>query len=565
MNKIQVTDYYVQIIADSNDEDFLRLLEEDGGIFKMRSKNTYRCSLHKLPEVLKVLRNIDSVDALYEKGFSGSLCYIYEQEIQRRERTRLLKELGPDNDSKELWRHQQLGVELAQVNKRYNFFYDTRTGKTRMAYQIMQNALMAGTAKRCLVIVRSAIIQSWLSDAKEFPALKVVAYYKNDKQKQQALHSPSHIILWSTGMFVDSLELLKSLNFDMCFFDESSDLKNHRSKTSKAAKELGMCIPSWYNLSATPAPNNESEYYTQMQIVDPYCFNPARTYFVSKYFDNVSRNENYEKLRIRSDMKQAFMQIVEDSSIFVDQNVMPTAGKEWHTISYELSDTLQNAYSTMCSNMYVDIEGIEITASMAAALRAKLSQLTSGFIMDTDAIKDNKVMRKLGLNDEKKQEIHVLDEQNRLSVLQTILQKIGDTKVVIWTNYTEEFNSIRTILGENAKYIRGGCPTKDKEEAINLFKNGSLQYLVCHPLSIGMGINLTEAYNVIYYSLTDSWEALKQSSERTCGHINVQPNKCHYWVIQANSTVDEIIYKNVMNKCDSTTAFLNHLKAVALQ
>ena len=102
-----------------------------------------------------------------------------------------------------------------------------------------------------------------------------------------------------------------------------------------------------------------------------------------------------------------------------------------------------------------------------------------------------------------------------------------------------------------------------------MFKHGSLQYLVCHPLSVGMGINLTESCNEVYYSINDSWEALKQSSERIAGHINIQPRKCHYWVLQAQSPsgdalVDTLVYKNVSNKRDASTGFLDYLKAGVL-
>ena len=63
-----------------------------------------------------------------------------------------------------LWKHQCLGIELAQINRRYNFFYDTRTGKTLMMLRIMHDRLVSGEAKRCLVICPSAIVKAWLND-----------------------------------------------------------------------------------------------------------------------------------------------------------------------------------------------------------------------------------------------------------------------------------------------------------------------------------------------------------------------------------------------------------------
>lgn len=558
-NKIQVTDYYIQIIADNQDADFLRLLSLVDGIEAMRSKNTYRCSLRKIREVLYILRGIEDSSTL-----TDNIKLLYENEIVRSSQTEFLKEFGTSTNSDWLWPHQCLGIDLARVNRRYNFFYDTRTGKTPMALKIMYEALSEQRARRCLVICPSAIIQSWQADAnKWFPQMKVATYYGTPAQKQKALSTPAHIVLWSAEILINTSELLKKIPFDLCFFDESSKLKNYSSQISKATLELSKTIPRWYNLSATPAPNGEYEYYTQMLLVDPYVFNNARTKFVLKYFDNISRSKNYEKLVIKPNMKAEFTDIIQSYSLYVDQAVMPTAGKEWHTVTYPLTSSTVETYNKMCSEMAAEVEGALITADMAAAMRAKLNQITSGFLMDTNAIKENKISKMLK-EDEELTEIYRLGDNTRIETLSKLLKSFGNEKVVIWANYKQEFKMIEELLGRSARYIRGGSSIGEKEQCIKEFKQGSLQYLVCHPLSLGFGVNLTESHIAVYYSLNDSWEAFKQSSERIYGHINVQASKCHYYILQAKETVNELIYKNIMNKRDLSTGLLDHLKVGVL-
>lgn len=557
MNRILVNEYYVTIIADSTDKDFLHFLSfaatADILVDKQRSRDTYNCSLRALPEILKMLRPtvpVESMPEIFRRK--------YYKEITRRERTALLKQYGPDNTHPFLWTHQQLGVELAEVNDRYGFFYDTRTGKTMMSYQIMLNALRNG-AKRAVVICPSAIIKSWKDDAKQFPQLKVAAYYGDSIDKANALRTPCHIMLWSMEIAADCLNMLKAAKFDLCFVDESSKLKNRKSKISEAMLELSREIPRWYCLSATPAPNGEYEYYTQIKCIDPYAFPDAVGHFENRYFNDLSRNKNYKKLVIKPELKQSFMDMIAEYSIYVDQSVMPTAGKEWFTVGFELPTELKQYYDRMRTEMYAEVGGVTITADMAAAMRAKLNQITSGFIMDTDAIKENKLNKLRGTYADEKERYRLSDY--RIDELDTLLKSFGDKKVVIWANYQEEFEMIEDLLGTRARYIRGGCGVRDKEAYIDLFRNGNLQYLVCHPLSIGMGNNFTVSHTVVYYSMTDSWEALKQSSERVAGHISVQPNKCQYYIMLAKGSVDELIYDNVTHKRDDSTGFLNHLEA----
>lgn len=82
MSKIQVTKKYIQIVADNCDAGFLRLISEVSGIYPVRAKDTYRCSLQKLPEVLKSLRGIESSEQL-----PLPIKEIYDAEILRRRAT----------------------------------------------------------------------------------------------------------------------------------------------------------------------------------------------------------------------------------------------------------------------------------------------------------------------------------------------------------------------------------------------------------------------------------------------------------------------------------------------
>lgn len=558
MNKLVVTHHYIKIIADSTDI-ALQELMQTVSVELSRSKNTYYTSIHNLVVVLQIFRNISSEEQITDELIKER--YIYEK--HRVAATNELKRLGPQETSNELWGHQQLGVEIARVNDRYAFFYDTRTGKTRMSYQIMYEALAAGKVKRCVVICPSTIIQDWLSDAKQFPQLKVVAYYGTPKQKEEALNTPAHIVLWSLEIAAKNIELIKSIKFDLCIVDESSKLKSHKAQISKAMLEYSLTVQRWYLLSATPAPNGKHEYYIQMRTIDYYMFPAARSHFVQKYFNNFSRNPSYEKLAIKQEMEKEFTNKVEQFAIYVDQSVMPTAGKEWHPYEFKLDDVLFANYERMRKDMSLTVEDTDITVDMVGIMQRKLTQVASGFIMDTDAINLNKVNKKLG-EPTTSQEVYRLSECRR-TALGVLLTSLGNESVVIWANYTEEFKMIYELLGDRAHYIRGGCTTQEKEDFISDFRQKKVQYLVCHPLSIGMGINLTVAHIAVYYSISDSWEAFKQSSERIAGHIMVQPNKCIYYVLIAENTINLHTYNNVMNKKDASADFYQYLKASALE
>lgn len=518
------------------------------------------------------LSNINRMLTLEPKIRNEAILAAAQKELERSVATEQLIRYGIDENDPEckelgLWPHQVLGVRLARINERFGFWFDTRTGKTRMMIQAMYEALSEGKCRKCLVICPTSIIPSWLKDFEEFkPELKVAAYYGTDKQKKTALETPCHVFIMSMELVVRNMELLRQIGFEYVVVDESSKLKSYRSQISNALLEYSETVKYWYLLSATPAPNNESEYYIQMRTIDQFIFPPVYGRFAEKYFNNVSRSNLYMKLVMRPEMRQQFLDLVATKSVYIDQSIMPTAGKEWHVYNYTLEPKLLDAYEEFRENSVLQLEAEkQISTDMIAATMAKLSQITSGFIIDTDAVNQNKLLKKLGRAAEF-QEFYKLDSQyspsQKAVELKKLLDTFGEQQCVIWANYKQEFKDIKELLGDKCRILNGSTNTVDKFEFIRQFKAHQVQYLICHPLSVGMGINLTEAHNIVYYSLSYSYEALKQSSERTCGHITVQPEKCHYWILCAEDTIDEGIYNRVIKKRTSSLDFMNALKGV---
>jgi hypothetical protein len=111
---------------------------------------------------------------------------LFDKEMHRRITTKTLLELGPTFESSWLRRHQQLGVELAEVNDRFGFFYDTRTGKTPMSLQIISDDIERNPDHKWLVLCPLILIENaWLEDhQKFFPHIPVVNLHASTKEKR---------------------------------------------------------------------------------------------------------------------------------------------------------------------------------------------------------------------------------------------------------------------------------------------------------------------------------------------------------------------------------------------
>lgn len=560
-NKLRISKQCIEVAFDSQDAP---LLEKFYPVHYNRKKTQAAISPRHLPEVLKELRGIgtDDVSMLPEH-----IRKLYNDEIYARRRIEDLMANGPTqspvvNEHLTLKPHQQLGREIAEVRNKYCFFFDTRTGKTPLSLAIMRDDLLRHPDHKWLVVCPLILIeQAWLPDAAQFiPDIKIVNCHAANKAKRlkaidTGLVNGAQIFVTNTESFVAYREYFEKIEFEGCFVDESSSMKSNKSQQSKALVEFAQGLNRFYLLSGTPAPNGEYEYFMQLRSVDYYSMPSSYSQFKEHFFINKSYNPQYEDLVLRPDRRDELMSLIKKYAIYVDkEDVLTTPGRTFYEVPLAMPDALAKQYRKLKRDMYLEIGEHEITAPSAAATINKLRQVSSGFIIDTQTMKENKFYN------EEKQDTLLLDSY-RFSYLMDKLEGLGDEQVIIWANYHKEFDEIKKLLGDSCGCVYGAVSINEKNEVLRRFKSGELQYLVANPASADKGLTLTNCHICIYFSLNHSYELFKQSMERIYGDISKQPKHCEYYIFLAKGTIDEPIYRDVLQgKHDASTAVLSHLK-----
>jgi SNF2 family DNA or RNA helicase len=359
----------------------------------------------------------------------------------------------------------------------------------------------------------------------------------------------------NTESFATYKEHFDQIKFTGCFVDESSDMKSHKSKQSQAIVDFAHTVKRFYLLSGTPAPNGEWEYYKQLQAIDYYCVPPYWTHFKEHYFVDISFSQ-YEQLQMRPDRKDEFDALLKRYAIYVDkEDVLTLPGREFIEVELELPDELKKHYRTLKNELYLEVaDDKKLTAPSSAAKLNKLNQVTSGFIIDTQAMKENKFYG------EDQAEFYMLSNY-RFEALKDVLAMHPGSQVLIWANYRREFEVISDMLGASCRCIYGATSLADKNAAIQGFKRGDIQYLVANPASADKGLTLTNCHICVYFSLNWSYELFKQSMDRIYGDVSKQPEKCLYYVLMATHTIDGVLYHDVLQgKGEASYAILNHLK-----
>lgn len=567
-NKLRFTDNCIEIECPRGDVETLEKITQIYPIHSNRIKTKFWTSPRNIVEVLRIFRGIDESNI---STAPPSIQGMFHKEMHARSFVDDLIKNGPKlesyiNPHLTLMSHQQLGREIARHRDRFCFFYDTRTGKTPLSLSIINDDLLQHPEHKWLVVCPLILIDNaWLEDAlKFFPDIKTISLHAaTPKKRAEKMAQEANIYITNVESFAKYQEDFEKMGFHGCTVDESSTMKSYKSKTSEALVDFAQKMKRFYLLSGTPAPNGEWEYYMQLRAVDYYGLHQSYSQFEQYYFIDTSFNSNYKKLVVRPDRKDELHALIKKYSLYVDkEDVLDTPGRTWHEVEFELPEGLKAHYNKMKNDLVVELNAdkesvIKITAPSAAAKLNKLNQITSGFIMDTQAIKENSFY-----DDSNLSEWYLLDDY-RFKKLQDLLvnDDLRDKQVLIWANYRKEFEIIQSILGERCRCVYGGTSINEKNESIKLFKSGEVQYLIANPASADKGLTLTNAHISIYFSLNWSYELFKQSMERIYGDKRKQPKHCHYYVFIAKGTIDRVLYSDVLQgKGEASYAVLNHLK-----
>ena len=217
---------------------------------------------------------------------------------------------------------------------------------------------------------------------------------------------------------------------------------------------------------------------------------------------------------------------------------LPNITEEVRTV--ELEADAKKIYKELEKESYTELANSEVSAVNVLTKLLRLSQLTGGHLTDdegdTNAVSTAKIK---ALSDV----IDAAMDENK--------------KVVIMARFVPELNDIQKLLEEKRigyATVRGGV--KNRNEEIRSFQeDADCRVFVGQIAAAGLGITLTAASTMVFYSLDYSMSNFEQAKARI--HRVSQTENCHYIYLVAKGTVDTKVLKALRNKVDLAKALVD--------
>ncbi len=355
---------------------------------------------------------------------------------------------------------------------------DMGLGKTLQAIALLSN-LHEEKKKKSMVIMPKSLIYNWENEIKKFaPKLKVGVYYGINRDFSSL--KKVDVILTTYGTIRNDIENLLEHKFDLLILDESQNIKNISSQTTKAV--LLLNAKKRVALSGTPIENNLLELYSLFRFLNPEMFGSVQRFTnsyilpIQKYSDTSTIEELKKKIypfllrRVKKEVLEDLPDKIE-KLVYVDMN-------DEHRRFYE--ERRRYYYSLLQKN--TSSQGNFDKFFVLQAIN-ELRHIVSSPELETKKIISSK----------------------KEVLIENVIEAIENNhKVLVFVNYLSSIESICDSLKENKiKYLKMTGQTKDRQNLVDKFQNDSRYKVFVMTLKTGgVGLNLVSADTIFIY---DPW------------------------------------------------------------
>lgn len=435
--------------------------------------------------------------------------------------------------------YQKKATERILQQKHVGLFLDMGLGKTVITLTAIKELIEDFAIWKVLVIAPKRVAEdTWSREHEKWDhlsGLRISKVLGTPAQRMKALKAEADIYVIGRDNVKWLVELMgKSWPFDMVVIDELSSFKNPSAQRFKALRKVIPASDRVVGLTGTPSPNGLMDLWAEIYLLDRgERLGPTIGAYREKYFRAGARNGyivykwepySYSQKEIERKISDICMSMSAEDYLELPERID-------NEIKIRLSEKEMKQYDQMERDQLLRIDDEAVVALNAAAVMNKLLQMANGSVYADGG----DVVR-----------IH----EKKLDALEEIIDTTGEP-VLIFYSFRHDLEAIKRRIPD-AKELGGA-------EDIKAWNDGKIQVLLCHPASVGYGLNLQEGGHVIvWYGLTWSLELYQQANARLFRQGQQKAVIIHHLI--AEGTVDEQVMKALQHKDTSQSALLAALK-----
>ena len=435
--------------------------------------------------------------------------------------------------------YQVKATDRIKQQKHVGLFLDMGLGKTVITLTAIKELIEDFAIWKVLVIAPKRVAEdTWSREHEKWDhlsGLRISKVLGTPAQRMKALKAEADIYVIGRDNVKWLVELMgKSWPFDMVVIDELSSFKNPSAQRFKALRKVIPASDRVVGLTGTPSPNGLMDLWAEIYLLDRgERLGTTISAYREKYFRAGARNGyivykwepySYSQKEIERKISDICMSMSAEDYLELPERID-------NEIKIRLSEKEMKQYNQMERDQLLRIDDETVVALNAAAVMNKLLQMANGSVYADGG----DVVR-----------IH----EKKLDALEEIIDTTGEP-VLVFYSFRHDLEAIKKRIPDAREL--------ESSEDIARWNQGEIPVLLCHPASVGYGLNLQDGGHVIvWYGLTWSLELYQQANARLFRQGQQKAVIIHHLI--AEGTVDEQVMRALQHKDTSQSALLAALK-----
>jgi SNF2 family DNA or RNA helicase len=440
--------------------------------------------------------------------------------------------------------YQDRGIRLMLEEPAAAMLADMGLGKTVISLTAADVMIKAGEVQYVLVVAPLRVVHTvWEQEAQKWDHLRHLRFsvvHGTPAQRKNAFGVDADIYLTNFDNLKWLTEQPEAVEFDMLIIDESTELKNHKTKRFKALRKILPHFKRRYILTGTPAPNGYEDLWAQYYLLDlgerlgPYITHYRMEYFYPAGFG----------WKLQDNAEHLINKKIADISLRLaarDYLKMPPL---IHTrVPIELPAKARKAYHSLSELFFAQLDDGVITVANAAVKTTKLRQLSNGSIYHDDGSTEV---------------VHT----NKLDALEEIYESLQGNPLLVAYEFDHDRLAIQKRFGCTS--LKEHTTKKQQQEVIRAWNAGELQMLALHPKAGGHGLNLQHGgHHLAWYGLTWNLNYYDQLIARLWRQG--QKQRVFVYHLLAENTLDDVVLKTLRAKNRTQQGLLQALAELGTQ
>jgi len=433
--------------------------------------------------------------------------------------------------------HQREALNMSWDKKYFLYLMGMGTGKTKVA---IDNAVFLYNQKEIntvFIIAPNSVTHNWLKEIDTDSSAKGFKYlFRRDSFDYHLKDNINWYIMnvealsHASGVKVAKKLIDKYADSMYMIIDESTTIKNHRAKRTKNIIKLTKKVKYKRVMTGSPTTKSPLDLYSQCEFLDPTILGFSSYYsFRARYaLMRPLTRDGFRQQMIPYDyqnLPELFGKIKPFSFRKVKEDCLDLPPKIHMKRELTMSTEQLEIYNQLKKYARAVLLDKEISYTNKLTELLRLHQVTCGFFSSNQG------------------EIQTLNNPKMKELCNIIDETSG--KMIIWANYIHNIQEILKVLKKQYPYDRavsiyGAVSVADRDKAVDNFQNDKYtKFMVGNPATGGLGLNLTAANTVVYFSNSYDLTLREQSEDRA--HRKGQTKSVTYIDLVIKGTIDEFI------------------------